>query len=235
MENTYSVLDIYRRNNNYIILLSGLEMSPINQVTKELCEAFDAIVLDYTHLELDSDLQALNDRVKSLTKDVGNVLFIKGKSFDKDKIKFRVDLHFNISIPNKMINNDILSSKYKEKMTTNYVNKYYNYKEETVISEYIDNMFLHIVDDLEKKLYKDKYSKLNHKVYNESDNSEYIDEPVSQPSRLISNPNALSTEQKNDVALQAIAKEFEEDDTSSAMSDDSVDDFVSEDVLFEPR
>ena len=94
--------------------------------------------------------------------------------------------------------------------------------------------------DLEKKVYKDDYSKLNHKVYVEKEpNSEDLGEPrddnVAQPSKLMSNPDALTREQKNNRALAEMTTEFDEEDTSSALSDDSVDDFVSDDVLFEPR
>lgn len=232
MENTYSIMDIYLKTNNVIILLSGLDMSPLNQVTKELCEAFNGIVLDYTHLDLDSDLKVINDRVIDLTKNSGNVLFIKGKSFDKQHIKFRVDLHLNISINNKMINDDILSSKYKTKLTSNYINKYYNYKEETDINDYIDNIFLHIIDDIEKKLYKDKYSKLNHKVYVEGQEqeTEIESEYVAQPSKLMSNPEALSLEQKNDIAIKEMEEEFDE---SSPDTSDSDEEFMADSVLFE--
>lgn len=227
MENTYSIMDIYLRSNNVIILLSGLEMSPLKQVTKELCEAFNGIVLDYTHLDLDSDLKVVNDRVIDLTKKKGNVLFIKGKSFDKQNIKFRVDLHLNISVNNKIINDDILSSKYKTKLASNYINKYYNYKEETNINDYIDNIFLHIIDDIEKKLYKDKYSTLNHKVYVEG--LPEI-ENVAQPSKLMSNPDALSLEQKNDKAIKEMEEEFDE---SSPDTSDSDEEFMADSVLFE--
>lgn len=240
MENTYNILDIHLMSNNYVVLFSGLDISPIKPVTKELCEIFNATILDYTHLDFDSDLQVVNDRVRQIIGKPGTVLFIKGKSFDRQKVKFHTDLHINLSVNNALINDDELATKYKKIIATNYINKYFNFKQDTVITEYIDNIFMYIIDDIEKKVYKDKYDKLNHKVYDANVATDVVtdvataseDKPIT--SRLISNPDAKSPEELNEHALQVVKDDFD-DETSTPSSSDSIDDYMHDEVLFEPR
>ena len=55
-------------------------------------------------------------------------------------------------------------------------------------------------------------------------------ENVAQPSKLMSNPNALSLEQKNDKAIKEMEEEFDE---SSPDTSDSDEEFLADSVLFE--
>ena len=52
----------------YIVLLSGFPFSPIKEIVSELEKDFNAIVLNYLHLDLNDDLTVINNRVSDLLK-----------------------------------------------------------------------------------------------------------------------------------------------------------------------
>jgi hypothetical protein len=59
--NNYSVLDILLlQKKKYIVLFSGLEFSPIGQIVTELAKDFNAIVLNFMHLDFNNDLSVIN-------------------------------------------------------------------------------------------------------------------------------------------------------------------------------
>lgn len=196
MDNTseYTVLQHYLNNNNYIILLSGLHESPINTVAKELCLALNGVVLDFMHLEA-SDLQPLNERIATLVANKGQLIIVKGQSYNKDLIKFYADTHINISI---RIEDVEKSKQYKDRLSTNYVNKYFNFK--TDIDGYIDNIFDYIIDNIEKKVYKKDYERLCHKNFTGETQA-----------RLISDPTTKNIKEQKVDALQDAVKDIEED------------------------
>jgi len=228
MQKEYSILDAHLLSNNYIVLLSGLDCSPISTVTKELCIAFNGTVLDYMHLPFNSDLKVVNDRVHDLLKQKKQILFIKAKSFDKKYIKIPVDIHINISISDKQINDLSISTQYKEVIKENYIHKYFNFKHDANIDEYIDNIFTYIIDDIEKKLYKDKYQTLSHKFYVEGQGS--IDKPESAyNSTLMYDKNSLTADDWNNKAITMADNELKEDLDDSA-TDEDLDDMLNESV-----
>jgi len=223
-QNNYNVLDILlSEKNKYIILFSGLDMSPINHVVKELCNAFNATILDFNHLEFDDSLDPINNRVKDLLKKDKQILFIKGKSFITTKLKIPVDQHINISINERTVNNTELFSKYKAILGDNRINKYFNFKHDQNVDEYIDKIFLHIIDDIEKKVYKDKYETLSYKFYVEGSN-ESNDSPKEGPSKLTFDAKSITQEEKNIKLLEEVDDELNEnlDDTDETDSDDSL-------------
>lgn len=184
-----NVLQQLLKYNSYIILLSGLNESPIHTVAKELCISLDGNVLDFMHLSK-TDLQPLNDRVNALISEKKQVLIIKGLSFDKSLLTINADTHINISIK---IEDVEISKQYKETLSTNYINKYFNYKLGSVVDELINNIFNFIIDSIEKKVYKKDYDKLNHKNFNNA-------KPIS--SMLISDPNTISIKDQKQALLE---------------------------------
>jgi hypothetical protein len=224
MEKEYSILDAYLLNNNYIVLFSGLDSSPINTVVKELCQSFNGTLLDYMHLDFDSDLKVINDRVQDLIKQKKQLLFIKAKSFNKQNIKIPIDIHINLSIGEKQINDIELSNKYKAIIKENYIHKYFNFKQDTNIDDYINNIFSYIIDDIEKKLYKDKYSKLSHKFYEKDTKDEYN-------STLMYNPKSLDKDDWNNKALKEAEEELDSDLNLDDDSDEDVNDMLYDSVL----
>lgn len=220
MDNTseYTVLQHHLEKNNYIILLSGLSESPISAVAKELCLALNGVVLDFMHLS--DDLQPLNERIGTLTANKGQVIIVKSQSYDKSLIKFYADIHINIGIK---IDDIDKSKSYKEKLSTNYVNKYFNYKSETNLEEYIDNIFDFIIDGIEKKVYKNDYETLSHKFYTGE---------KSQVSRLVSDPKSKSIKEYREEAIDIAEKDIDEyiendiDDDDEESDEDMLNDSI---------
>lgn len=204
----YNILDHHLKNNNYILLLSGLESSPIHTVAKELCIAFNGIVLDFMHL---TDMAPLNDRINDIKN---QFIVVKSKSFPKDEIKFRVDLHYNVSIKTQ-------DKEYLDSLKTNYINKYFNFKADTDIDITIDTMFNLIIDDLEKKVYKKDYDTLNHKVFTGE-----------KASRLVSDPKSKSIKEQREEEYKAMESELEEEYTDDDSSD-SDEDMLSDSVMMQ--
>ena len=200
MESEQNVLDALLLSKNYIILFSGLKMSPIDKVVDEMTKSFNACLLDFMHLPLDSDLSPMNTRVKELMKQGNKMYIIKGQAFDKSWTKIPVDLHINLSINDKTINDVKLSTSYKSALTRSYINKYFNFKPDTNMEQYLDNIFWYIVDDIEKKVYKKDYDRLNHK--NDLNDQE--------KTVIVSDPNSKSREELNNEALAKVEEEIDD-------------------------
>ena len=98
--NNQNILDIQLLNKKkYIVLFSGLEFSPVEKIANDLSKDFNAIVLNYLHLNLDDSLDPLNTRVNDLLKkNEPQAIFIIAKTFPSDKLKIYSDLHINISL-----------------------------------------------------------------------------------------------------------------------------------------
>lgn len=214
MNNTseYNVLQYYLKNNNYLLLLSGLPESPINTVAKELCIALNGVVLDFMHLET-TNMKPINERVAKLVLNKGQVIIIKSQSYNKELMDFFADVHINISI--KL--DDIKKYKqYKNELLTNYVNKYFNFKSDTNIDKYIDDIFDFIIKNIEKKVYKNDYDKLSHKNFTNEKQSKLVSDPTTKDIK----------EQKIDALQDAITEINDEIDNDI---DDDVED--SDDIM----
>jgi hypothetical protein len=244
--NNYNVLDfLLFSKKKYIILFSGLKFSPIEQIVTELEKDFNAIVLNYLHLELDNNLDVLNTRVNDLLKKQEKPiqpLFIIGKSFSTDKLKIFPDYHFNISLSK----NDILEldpakrsdlpELYLKSLQTNRINKYINIKKKYDLNEIVNNIFNLIIDDIEKKVYGDKYNKLSYKFYKENSNesNDSIDEPSNEPSKLVFDPKSVSPSEKQKIITENAEKEIQDaiDETEDSISIEKSDDELDEDDIF---
>lgn len=223
-EKEYSILDAYLLENSYIVLFSGLATSPIDNVVKELNLSFDGIVLDYMHLDMESDLTVINERVTKLIKEKKQVFFIKGKSFNSKKIKIPINLHIHIN--EQQVGDVELSSKYRQLLKeTNYIHKKFNFNTDTDINKNIDDIFNYIVDDIEKKLYKDNYERLSHKYYTETN----TERPESHyNSTLMYDKGSMDKKQWEEKALKQVNDEYNEDLENE---DDTDKDDTDEDML----
>ena len=86
----------------------------------------------------------------------------------------------------------------------------------------------YLIDDIEKKLYKDKYQTLSHKFYVEGQGS--IDKPESAyNSTLMYDKNSLTADDWNNKAITMADNELKEDLDDSA-TDEDLDDMLNESV-----
>lgn len=230
MNHEYNILDvILLKNKKYIVLLSGLPFSPIEKIAAELEKDFNAITLNYLHLELNDDLSVINNRVTDLLKKTkSQLIIILAKSFPSNNIKLPIDIHFNISIsknlvieldPNKTPN---LYEQYQEIIKTNKVNRYINIKKDYNLDEIILHIFNFIIDDITKK------------VYPENPNEPYKIVPKPDPYKLIANPKAISYDEKKEIALKQAVEEINDEiqndkDESEFEKDDDLVDMLSDD------
>jgi hypothetical protein len=242
MNKEYNILEILLlKKKKYIVLFSGLkvkipdlECSIVEKIVKELYNDFNAIFLyylDFNYLDLNfnDNLNIINERVKNLLDEKKEqVLFIIVQSFPTDKLKFHVDFHIHISLSQNLLKK--LDSKpdlyeiYQKEIQKNRVNKYINIKNDYKLDEIINNIFNFIIDDIEKKVYGDQYDKLNHNVFKESKESK-------ESSKLVFNPNAISSEEKRENEKKLIEKEIQEqiDEDEINISDEDEEDM--EDVI----
>lgn len=243
MSKEYSVLDIILiQKKKYIVLLSGLPFSPIEKIASELEKDFNATTLNFLHLDFNDDLSVINNRVSTLLqKSEPQPIFILAKSFPSSILKLPVDLHLNISL-NKTLTMELDPSKtenlyeqYQEIIKTNRVNRYINIKKDYDLNEIILNIFNFIIDDIEKKVYGDKYDNLSSKAKTNTDSNEpykIVQKPNS--SKLVSDPNALSYQDKKDNALKTTIDDINSDidtDYLDELVDKSDDDDVLSDEL----
>lgn len=158
-----NIVDVLLTSHNYIIMLSGLDKSPISTVSEKLVETFNkensyAIELDFMHLPIGDTNSKIENRLDEVRKTNKRIIVVKSQTSPKLETDDYV-IYINISINDTMINNTSLSSKYKMVLARNKPNRYFNYKKETDIEEYVDNIFEYIVDDIERKVYGDQYRK----------------------------------------------------------------------------
>jgi hypothetical protein len=239
--NNYNILDIQLLNKKkYIILFSGLEFSPIEKIVNDLAKDFNAIVLNYLHLGIDENinLEPLNTRVNDLiskNKNSPQPFFIIAKSFPSNKLKIPVDLHINISL-NKfaIINLDPakrpdLPDLYIKSLQSNHINKYINLKKDYNLEDIINDIFNLIIDDIEKKVYGDKYNKLSHKFYTDDSNTD-----SSIKSKLVFDPNSITQNEKKEIATKNAELEIQnsiDESENSNSYEKEIDDLDEDDIL----
>jgi len=236
MNKEYNVLEmLLLKKKKYIVLFSGLKCSPVEKIINDLTKIYNAIDLNFLHLNLNDDISVINNRVNNLLKeDKQQPYFIVGKTFPKDNLTIPVDLHINISLNYKLLkeldNTQNLYEDYKKEMEKNRVNKYINLNKEYDYNKILSNIFEIIIDDIEKKVYGDKYDKLNHHVYNPNN----IDTTESnESSKLVFDPNALSPLEKNERAIELIEQELKdeiEEDLIKVDEDDDDTDFLAKEI-----
>lgn len=156
---------LIEERNKYIILITGLKFSPIENIINALAKDFNAIVLNYMHFNHNDDYNIINERVKEIYNNK-KPIFIITTSFASDEIKIPLDFHLHISL-NKFMANELNPVKddnfyddYKKKLETNRINKYYNLKKDWNMEQATNDIFYIIIDNIEKKLYGDKYEEL---------------------------------------------------------------------------
>ena len=242
----YNVLDVLlMRKKKYIVLFSGLDFSPVEQIVNDLSKDFNSTVLNFIHLGLDDSLDPINTRVNDLLNKLGNspkALFIIGKSFPSSKLKIPVDLHIHISLHQIAIlkldplKRQDLPTKYIESIKTNRVNKYINLQKEYSIGKIEDDVFNVIVDDIEKKVYGDQYETLGSKSSNPNLNTTDKAKPV-EASKLVFDPNVPSIKEQKEQVTKNAEEEIKEsidsaEDSISAEKDldSSSNDFLSDEV-----
>ena len=163
-----NVIDVLLMSTTYVILLSGLPQSPIKTVAEELVQSLSpyAISLDFMHLEIGNDSKIVVDRLKDLTKEKKRIIIVQAQTYNPSISlpKGSMSTHINISMSDKMINNEQLAKTYKEEMAKSKA-RYFNFKPDTEINVFIDNIFEYIIDSIEKIVYKNEYEKLNHKTF----------------------------------------------------------------------
>ena len=234
---SFNILDIQLLNKKkYIVLFSGLEFSPIENIVNELSKDFNAIILNFLHLELDDSLDVINNRINDLLNKKSQAIFIIAKTFPSNKIKIPIDLHINISLNKNFILNldplkrENLPDLYIKSLKENRINKYINLKKDYDLNEIIDEIFYFIIDDLEKKIYGDKYNILSHKFYNNTSSEK------SENSKLVFNPKSLSRDEKNKIATENAEKEIQdsidndEDDNTLDTDLEDLDDILENEV-----
>lgn len=245
----HNVLDVLlMKKKKYIVLFSGLDFSPVEQITNHLANDFEAIVLNFIHLSLTDSLDPINNRVNDLIgkKDSNpKPLFVIAKTFPLTKLKIPIDLHIHISLHQIAIQRldplkrPELSAQYMESIKTNRVNKYINLKKEFEVSEIEDEIFGIIIDDIEKKVYGDDYQTLGSKASKSSISTESKPEPntkfKSDPLKQTFNQNVPSIQEKKLLATTKAEEEIKDaiDDTEDSLSaekDTDTDDFLSDEV-----
>ena len=237
----YSVLDVLlMKKKKYIVLFSGLEFSPVEQITNDLAKDFNAIVLNFIHLDLDDSLDLINKRVNDLLdKKESNPrsIFIISKSFPSTRLKIPADLHLNISLHQIAIQKldplkrADLPQKYMDSLKTNRINKYINLKKEYVVDEVENEIFNIIIDDIEKKVYGDQ----NINKLGSNSLKDTLSKP-SEASKLSFNTKVPSLQEKKAEATVKAEEEITdaieeiEDSISAEKELDESDDFLSDEI-----
>lgn len=235
--NNQNILDILLFNKKkYIVLFSGLEFSPVEKIVTDLSKDFNAIVLNYLHLNLDDSLDPLNTRVNDLlhkNEKMIQPIFIIAKTFPSDKLKIYSDIHINISLHKFAILNldpakrPDLPDLYAKSIQTNRVSRYINLKKDYELNEVVNEIFYLIIDDIEKKVYGDKYSTLSHKFFssdnNNSDNNNSDNNNNSEQnnkSKLVFDPKSITPAEKQQIALEKAEIEIQDsiDDSEDSLS-----------------
>ena len=242
--NNQNILDILLFNKKkYIVLFSGLEFSPVEKIVTDLSKDFNAIVLNYLHLNLDDSLDPLNTRVNDLlhkNEKMTQSIFIIAKTFPSDKLKIYSDIHFNISLHKFAILNldpakrADLPDLYAKSIQTNRVSRYINLKKDYELNDVVNEIFYLIIDDIEKKVYGDKYNTLSHKFFNsDNNNSSNNNSEQNNKSKLVFDPKSITPAEKQKIALEKAEIEIQDsiDDSEDSLSTEKDLDSEEEDDL----
>jgi hypothetical protein len=156
------------KKHKYVVLATGLPITPIVKVFELLEKDFGAVVLNYMHLGTERDTEIINQRVKEIMKD-NKPIFIIAQTFPSEKVSIPLDFHIHMSVNKKLF--DELSGEtpvtsheyYVKQMESNRINKYHNLRGSWDVNEVTNNIFALITDNIEHKLYGDDYDKYNSK------------------------------------------------------------------------
>lgn len=182
----YNVYDAYLyKYKKFILAFTYTPGFNINYVIDDISKAFNLQVLKLegpTMLKKDSvfDYNKLNDQVTKLLEEnemrlhtnlpeyYGKGILIYGLSFPQKSLNFQIDLqlHFSTSLPTFLKSNTSPDGKiqytvddynnFKEILTENKINKYYNIKGEQSI-DLNDSVFDKVIDFIEFKIYGKDY------------------------------------------------------------------------------
>jgi len=234
MNKEYNVLEmLLLKNKKYIVLFSGLNCSPVERIVNDLKSIFNAIDFNFLHLKLDDDISLINERISDLLKkDINKPFFIISKTFPTDKLKIPVNLHINISLNYQLLSEldktPNLFNNYKDELDKNKINKFIKINKGYNYDEKLSEIFEFIIDNIEKKVYGDKYDKLNHRVYDP--NNIQISESK-ESSKLVFDPNALSYEEKREQSKVLIEKEIQDQiDEDLVEIDEEDSDFLVDEI-----
>lgn len=167
-----NIVDDLLLSNSYVILLSGLEKSPIVEVAADLLSAFGsyAIDLDFMHLPFTDKSTKIKDRLNDLVSK-RKIIIVRAQNYDGNmSFENTHILRINISINSIMLGNVDLMKQYKNELLSSGVNRYFNFKEDTNMEEYKNSIYWYIIDDIERKVYGVNYKRLSHKYYSETKN-----------------------------------------------------------------
>jgi len=241
----YNVLDVLlMRKKKYVILFSGLDFSPVEQIVNDLSKDFNSTVLNFIHLGLEDSLDPVNTRVNDLLNKSGTsstkALFIIGKTFPLLKLKIPIDLHIHISLHQIAIlkldplKRQDLPTKYLESIKTNRVNKYINLQKEYSIEKIEDEIFSIIINDIEKKVYGEEYESRGSKT---PDSQAKPTQVKTSSSQLTFDPNVPSIKELKEEATKKAEEDIKDsidsaEDSISAEKEleRSSDDFLSDEV-----
>jgi len=177
MENpNKNIVDDLLISRNYIILISGLNKSPIEQVSSDLVKSFEqyAVNLNFMHLDFTDKTSIVQDRIKSIITEKTQIIIIIGQNFDSNMaFKNSHILRINLSVDATMIGDDEKATQYKNALLVSGINKYFDFKEDTDVQEYINMIYWYIIDDIERRVYGVEYKKLSYKYFVEQSEKEY--------------------------------------------------------------
>jgi hypothetical protein len=162
-----NIVDDLLISNSYIILLSGLEKSPIIKVSEDLVSAFSSYVidLDFMHLPFNDR----SDKIKNRLSDVlakKQIIIVRAQNYDGNmSFKNTHIVRINLSINSQLSGDAELSSQYKAALLDSGINKYFNFKTDMVEQDYINSIYWYIIDDIERRVYGSQYKQLSHKYF----------------------------------------------------------------------
>lgn len=168
MDDDKNIVDALLESNRYIVMISGLDKSPIRKVSEDLLKSFNkygnyALELDFMHLPIGDTSGKIDERLKDCIEN--KIYLVKSQTSPKIETSDHI-VYINVSLNDKLIGDKELMQKYKSILERNNPNKFFNYRPELDYDEFIDKIFMYLIDDIERKVYGNLYSKLNHKVFN---------------------------------------------------------------------
>jgi hypothetical protein len=171
MENqNTNIVDDLLVSKSYIILLSGLEQSPILKVSEDLMTAFStyAIDLDFMHLPFTDKSDKIQTRISDLlTKN--QIIIVRAQNYNGNmSFKNSHIVRINLSINSTILNDVELLSRYKASLLDSGINKYFNFKTGVTDQDYNNSIYWYIIDDIERRVYGSQYKRLSHKYYEET-------------------------------------------------------------------
>lgn len=167
-----NVVDKLLQMKSYVVCISGLEQSPIDNVVKDLLETFNsinenyALDIDFMHLPITERSRKMGNRLEEIIDQGNKIIIVKAKTFNPFmRFNNAHKVHINISINKELTNDDDLFNQYKTIIEEAKPNKYFNFKSGTDFTQFVDSVFYYLIDDIERVVYGRQYKKLSHKFY----------------------------------------------------------------------